>query len=53
MTHAERFEKIASEAIIEAEAVKCSSLDFVAGLRSIMISIRERLEQAESESKED
>lgn len=43
------FEQIAAEAIKQAEAVDCSFADFVRGLRSIEIDIRERLHSAEAE----
>jgi len=43
------FEKIAQEVVRKAEAVKCPFRDFVEGLRSILIDVRERLEIAEDE----
>lgn len=45
----EEFEAIAREAIESAEAVKCDFSDFVEGLKSIEIEIRERRSMAEEE----
>jgi hypothetical protein len=41
-----KFEQIAADAIVRAESVDCGVEDFVEGMRSIFISIKERYDMA-------
>lgn len=45
----EQFEKIASEAITQAEQIDCSLDDFCDGLKAMIDVLRERHEQVENE----
>ena len=47
------FERIAQEAIQEAEQVKCSLSDFRDGLKTMVEALRLRLEQVNDELAED
>lgn len=44
------FEKIAKSAVLEAETVKCSFTDFVAGLDIIVQAVKDRFDMASDEA---
>jgi hypothetical protein len=52
MNARDQFEKIAAEAVSQAEAVKCPFDVFVEGLREIEVTVRERRYMAEDEQKQ-
>lgn len=41
-----KFEQIATDAIVRAERVECGVEDFVEGLRTMLISVKERYDSA-------
>ena len=47
----ETFEKIAQEAVEQAERVECPFLDFKKGLRTMLGIVKERYEQACEEAR--